>query len=99
MKRKLLFERTILKILSLRMIFPAFILVLTSSCDFKKNNQSDADSKPARKGTYVSPSVDYRGRVRKGHFRKAYSTDKNAVKNQARSRYYYHTRGKYKKSK
>ena len=64
-----------------------------SSCGM---GESDNDE-PARKGTYVSPSVDSRGRVRKGHYRKAYSTDKNAVRNRARSRYYYETRGKYKK--
>jgi hypothetical protein len=71
----------------------AFTVMSLSSCGAAESD----DDKPARKGTYVSPSVDSRGRVRKGHYRKAYSTDKNAVRNQARSRYYYQTRGKYKK--
>jgi len=73
-------------------------VLLLLCCDFQESDDGDSD-KPARKGTYVSPSVDSRGRFRKGHYRKAYSTDKNALKNQARSRYYYETRGKYKRSK
>lgn len=52
---------------------------------------------PPAKGTWVSPSVDSRGRVRKGHYRRPVSTSPNAVKNQSRSRYYYQTRGKYKR--
>lgn len=50
-----------------------------------------------RTSTYVSPSIDYKGKFRKGHVRKAVSTSKNAVRNQARSRYYYQTRGKYRR--
>jgi hypothetical protein len=50
-----------------------------------------------RKTTYVSPSINYKGKFRKGHIRRAVSTDKNAVRNQARSRYYYQTRGKYRR--
>lgn len=46
---------------------------------------------------YVKPSVDYRGRYRKGHVRFKTSTKKDAYKSQARSRYYYKTRGKYRK--
>jgi hypothetical protein len=49
--------------------------------------------------TYVKPSVDYRGRVRKGHVRKSVSTSPNAIKNRNRSKYYYETRGKYRKRK
>ena len=50
-------------------------------------------------GTYVKPSVDKRGRVRKGHVRKSVSTSPNAIKNRNRSKYYYETRGKYRKRK
>jgi hypothetical protein len=51
-------------------------------------------------GTYVKPSIDYKGKFRKGHVRKSVSTSKNAVNNQNRSRYYHKTRGKYhRKSK
>lgn len=48
-----------------------------------------------RKPVYVSPSVDKRGRIRKGYVRMPVSTHKNAISNQNRSRYYYQTRGKY----
>ena len=78
--------------------FSFFILLLfvsgTSifiSCDFKKSENAG--------GTYVNPSIDYKGRMRKGYVRKKVSTNKNAIKNQNRSRYYYHTRGKYRRKK
>ena len=48
---------------------------------------------------YVKPSVDYKGKYRKGHVRVKVSTKKNAVKSQNRSRYYYQTRGKYRRKK
>ena len=48
---------------------------------------------------YVKPSIDYKGKMRKGHVRRKVSTDKNAIKNRNRSRYYYHTRGKYRRKK
>ena len=64
------------------------LLVLTS-CDLKKSDDAG--------GTYVKPSIDYKGKMRKGHVRKKVSTDKNAIKNQNRSRYYYQTRGKYRR--
>jgi hypothetical protein len=61
------------------------------SCDFKKSDKAG--------GTYVKPSVNYKGQTRKGHVRKKVSTDKNAIKNQNRSKYYYETRGKYRRKK
>jgi hypothetical protein len=61
------------------------------SCDFKKSENAG--------GTYVKPSIDYKGKMRKGYVRKKVSTNKNAIKNQNRSRYYYHTRGKYRRKK
>ncbi len=64
-------------------------LLLLSSCDFKKSDDAG--------GTYVKPSIDYKGKMRKGYVRKKVSTDKNAIKNQNRSRYYYQTRGKYRR--
>ena len=57
------------------------------------------DDERGKGSTYVKPSVDYRGRVRKGHVRKSVSTSKNAIKNRNRSKYYYETRGKYRKRK
>lgn len=59
------------------------------SCDFKKSDKAG--------GSYVKPSVNYKGQTRKGHVRRKVSIDKNAIKNQNRSRYYYHTRGKYRR--
>ena len=61
------------------------------SCDFKKSDKAG--------GSYVKPSVNYKGQTRKGHVRRKVSTDKNAIKNQNRSRYYYETRGKYRRNK
>jgi hypothetical protein len=52
---------------------------------------------PKKTSTYVSPSIDYKGKFRKGHVRKSVSISKNAVRNQARSRYYNQTRGKYRR--
>ena len=46
-------------------------------------------------GTYVEGSIDKNGHYRKGHFRKDVSTDPNAMRNQARSKYYYESKGKY----
>jgi hypothetical protein len=67
-------------------LFLLLINILTfslSSCDFKKSDNAG--------GSYVKPSVNYKGQTRKGHVRKKVSTDKNAIKNQNRSRYYYQT--------
>jgi hypothetical protein len=61
------------------------------SCDFKKSDKSSR--------SYVKQSVNYKGQMRKGHVRKKVSTDKNAMKNQNKSRYYYHTRGKYRRKR
>ena len=57
----------------------------------------DGEDGVGRKPVYVKPSVDKNGRVRKGHMRMPVSTKKNAVKNQNKSKYYYQTRGKYRK--
>jgi hypothetical protein len=72
-------------------ILLAFIGNYISSCDFKKSDDSNR--------SYVKPSVDYKGKTRKGHVRKKVSTDKNAIKNRNRSKYYYETRGKYRRKK
>ena len=62
-------------------------LVSIQSCDIRKSDSAG--------GTYVKPSVNYKGQVRKGYVRRKVSLKKNAIKSQNRSRYYYHTRGKY----
>jgi len=72
-------------------IFISGIFFIIPSCDFKKSDKAG--------GTYVKPSVNYKGQTRKGHVRRKVSTDKNAIKNQNRSRYYYQTRGKYRRKK
>jgi hypothetical protein len=76
------------------LLFIVLIGVLTfsiPSCDFKKSDKSNR--------SYVKPSVNYKGQMRKAHVRKKVSTDKNAIKNQNRSRYYNQTRGKYRRKK
>ena len=64
-------------------------LVSIQSCDIRKSESAG--------GTYVKPSVNYKGQVRKGYVRRRVSLKKNAIKSQNRSRYYYHTRGKYRR--
>jgi hypothetical protein len=76
------------------LLFIILFLSLTTifiSCDFKKSETAG--------GSYVKPSIDYKGKMRKGYVRKKVSTNKNAIKNQNRSKYYYHTRGKYRRKK
>jgi len=80
-----------------RMKLRHFVIVcsflLLSAC----GNGSDSSS--GRKAVYVKPSIDYKGKFRKGHVRMPVSTKKNAIKSQNRSRYYYQTRGKYRRKK
>jgi hypothetical protein len=59
------------------------------SCDFKKSDSAG--------GTYVKPSITRTGKFRKGYVRRKVSINKNAIKNQNRSRYYYQSRGKYRR--
>ena len=88
-------EKTVLKA-SVKFSFLIVLLLflassLLISCDFKKSVKAG--------GTYVKPSIDYKGKMRKGYVRKKVSTNKNAIKNQNKSRYYYQTRGKYRRKK
>ena len=64
-------------------------LATFQSCDIRKSDSAG--------GTYVKPTVTRTGKFRKGYVRRNVSTDKNAIKNQNRSRYYYQTRGKYRR--
>jgi hypothetical protein len=80
--------------LGFRIFFIVSLGVLTfsiPSCDFKKSDKAG--------GVYVKPTITRTGKFRKGHVHKNVSTDKNAIKNQNRSRYYYHTRGKHRRNK
>ncbi|MBM3160352.1 MAG: hypothetical protein FJZ66_03365 [Bacteroidetes bacterium] len=79
------------KSLTSLLIALGFLVITLSSCDAKKSDKAG--------GSYVKPSLNYKGQTRKGHVRKKVSTDKNAMKNQNRSRYYYQTRGKYRRKK
>lgn len=67
------------------------ICFVFNSCDFKKSDRAG--------GTYIKPSINYKGQMRRGYVRRRVNTNKNAIKNQNRSRYYYHTYGKYRRRK
>lgn len=71
-------------------IIPLIIFILA----FVGCGETDS---PKRTSTYVNPSIDHKGKFRKGHVRRAVSINKNAVRKQTRSRYYYQTRGKYRR--
>jgi hypothetical protein len=60
-------------------------LVSIQSCDIRKSDSAG--------GTYVKPTVNYKGQVRKGYVRRKVSLKKDVIKSQKKSRYYYHTRG------
>ena len=79
--------------MKLRFFLITYIFILLAAC----GNNSDSSS--GRKAVYVKPSIDYKGKFRKGHVRMPVSTKKNAIKSQNRSRYYYQTRGKYRRKK
>ena len=50
-----------------------------------------------RRSTSVHSSINYKGQFRKAHYRPAVSSNKHAIRNRARSSYYYQTRGKYRR--
>ena len=52
-----------------------------------------------RRSTNVRSSMNYKGHFRPSHYRPAVSTNKHAVRNKTRSKYYYQTRGKYRRKK
>ena len=76
-----------------RYILIASLFILLAACE------NTTDSGRAKQPVYVSPSVDYKGRFHKGYVRMPVSSKKNAFKSQSRSRYYYQTRGKYRRKK
>jgi hypothetical protein len=80
-----------------RMKLSHFIIVCSFLLLAACGNSSDSGS--GRKPVYVKPSIDYKGKFRKGHVPRPVSTKKDAIKSQNRSRYYYHTRGKYRRKK
>ena len=79
--------------MKLRIFLITCFVILLVACSNSSNTGS------GRKPVYVKPSIDYKGKFRKGHVRMPVSTKKNAIKSQNRSRYYYQTRGKYRRKK
>ncbi len=75
-------------------IVPLVLFALTATIVGCNKTTED---KNAKEPVYVKPSVDKNGKYRKGHVRMPVSTKKDAIKSRARSKYYYHTRGKYRK--
>jgi hypothetical protein len=57
--------------------------------------QNKIEVSAQRKSSYVKPYVTRSGKIVSGHYRKSYSTSPSVFKNRAKSRYYYHTKGKY----
>jgi hypothetical protein len=57
------------------------------------------DVKYPLKSTYAPPTINYKGQFRKGYVRKSVSTNPNAIRNQSKSKYYFETRGKYRRKK
>jgi hypothetical protein len=57
--------------------------------------QNKIEVSAQRKSSYVKPYVSRSGKIVSGHYRKSYSTSPSVFKNRAKSRYYYHTKGKY----
>ena len=62
-------------------ILLGIIVVTIVGCDLQPKKER------GKGPVYVSPSVDHRGRVRKGHVRMPVSTNKNDVKIQGKSKY------------
>ena len=72
-------------------VYLVLLSVGITGCDIKEK-----EVKP-KKATYVSPSINYKGQFRPGYLRKSVSTKPNAIRNQTRSKYYYNTKGKYRR--
>lgn len=69
-----------------------FALILLGCSDNQETNRP-------KKSYYVPSSVNYKGQFRRGYIRKPVSAKASAIRNQARSKYYYKTRGKYRRNK
>ena len=86
--------------LLLRRTFYGWKKVPFTELTFVLKSRDNSESRErAKNAVYVKPSIDIRGRFRKGYLRMPVSTKKNAIKNQNRSRYSYDTKGKYRKKK
>jgi hypothetical protein len=76
----------------LKLLIAIFTILLIGCSD-------NLETSRPKKSYYVPPSVNYKGQFRKGYIRKPVSTKASAIRNQARSKYYYKTRGKYRRKK
>ena len=74
-------------------VYLILLSVGITGCDIKEK-----EARPT-KATYVSPSINYKGQFRPGYVRKSVSLNPNALRNQTRSKYYYKTKGKYRRKK
>ena len=72
-------------------VFLILLSVGITGCDIKEKKVTP------KKATYVSPSTNYKGQFRPGYVRKSVSTNPNALRNQTSSKYYYQTKGKYRR--
>lgn len=52
-----------------------------------------------RRSTNVRSSMNYKGQFHSTHYSPAVSMKKHAIRNKTRSKYYYQTRGKYRRKK
>ena len=74
-------------------VYLILLSVGITGCDIKEKKVSP------KKATYVSPSINYKGQFKPGYIRKSVSTNPNALRNQTRSKYYYQTKGKYRRKR
>jgi hypothetical protein len=72
-------------------VYLILLSVGITGCDIKEKKVTPT------KATYVSPSINYKGQFRPGYVRKSVSLNPNAIRNQTRSKYYYKTKGKYRR--
>ena len=79
-------------IIGLLFIAGFFILVGLFSVD-------STPIKRHRRSTNVRSSNNYKGQFRTTHYRPATSMNKHAIRNKTRSKYYYQTKGKYRRKK
>jgi hypothetical protein len=75
-------------------VYSIVLILILSSLTLNINKLS-----AQRKASYVKPYVTRTGKIVSGHYRKSYSTSPSVFKNRAKSRYYYHTKGKYTRRK
>jgi hypothetical protein len=71
------------------LLFILGLLIIALFFSVKRDNEISNEDNSGYK--YIEPHITRTGKFVKGHIRKPVSTNKNAYKNRARSRYYYET--------